>query len=178
MLAYLEPRLRERGCTRYVLEVLEANRAARSLYLDTGFVETRGLQCWTFAPERPAKAPAGIVRLDLDRVRERASWCDVEPSWQNTLHSIARARDPFVVIGNDDGHAVVFPSNGDVPQLAVRPEARRRGVGTRILEAAYAEAGKPLRIMNVDERERGVAAFLERVGAQRMVRQLEMVKSL
>ncbi|HEX6158664.1 MAG TPA: GNAT family N-acetyltransferase, partial [Thermoanaerobaculia bacterium] len=48
MLDFLIPRLRERGCTRYVLEVIEANHAAAELYRSHGFVETRRLQCWSF----------------------------------------------------------------------------------------------------------------------------------
>jgi ribosomal protein S18 acetylase RimI-like enzyme len=179
MLSFLEPRLRERGCTRYVLEVLEANHPARALYRNSGFDETRGLQCWTLAA--PSAEPAGAEEfreLALEDVHTRASWCDIEPSWQNTLHSIERARDSFVVIGNEHGHAVLFPSNGDVPQLAVRPDARCRGIGSALLREVHARAAKPLRIMNVDDRDRHVAAFLERAGAQHMVRQIEMVKAL
>jgi GNAT superfamily N-acetyltransferase len=105
-------------------------------------------------------------------------WWDVEPSWQNATHSIRRARHPHRIIGNEDGYAVVFPSNGDVPQLAVRPEARRNGLGMQLLRAACAVANKPLRIINIDDRGAAVAAFLERAGATRVLRQIEMVKQL
>ncbi len=105
-------------------------------------------------------------------------WWDVQPSWQNSAASIARAESTHVTLGNDDGYVIVFPSNGDMPQLAVRREARRKGLGTRLLQAAAAVAQKPLRIMNVDERGLGLAAFLERAGATKFVRQLEMVRPL
>jgi ribosomal protein S18 acetylase RimI-like enzyme len=82
------------------------------------------------------------------------------------------------VLGNEDAYAVLFPGNGDLAQLAVRPEARRRGLGTALLHEAATVAGKPLRIMNVDERDRGIANFLERAGAIRTVRQLEMARKL
>jgi hypothetical protein len=36
----------------------------------------------------------------------------------------------------------------------------------------------PMRIMNVDERDEAFAAFLERSGAKRTVRQLEMLRAL
>ena len=48
----------------------------------------------------------------------------------------------------------------------------------RLLHAAASLAGKPLRIMNVDERDHGIAPFLENAGATRFVRQLEMTRSL
>jgi hypothetical protein len=47
-----------------------------------------------------------------------------------------------------------------------------------MLEQAAGIAGKPLRIMNVDERDEGIAAFLEQAGATRFVRQLEMMITL
>jgi len=162
--------LRERGCTRYVLEVLEGNDKAIALYRDCGFVETRRLQCWSFQSTTPATMHQSA--------QAHPEWGTSEPSWQNATHSIARARDAHFTIGNDDAYAIVFPSNGDVAQLAVRPSARRRGLGTQLLHAAAAIAQKPLRIMNVDDRDDGTARFLEAAGAQRTVRQIEMLKLL
>lgn len=160
--------LRERGCASYVLEVLEENVKAVGLYRSLGFVEARRFQCWRFEP-RQLDSPTAQKPL------ASSSWWDVEPSWQNSTASILRAGDTHVTVGCDDGYAIVFPSNGDLPQLAVERESRRRGIGTRLLSEAAAIAGKPLRIMNVDDRDAGIAAFLERAGATRTVRQLEMI---
>jgi ribosomal protein S18 acetylase RimI-like enzyme len=164
---------------RYILEVIETNERAAALYRDLGFETTRRFQCWTYepragvgaaAPGRPAAEAAAATRLD--RIR---SWCDMVPSWQNSVASIRRANEPFVILGDERGAAVVFPSNGDVPLLAVAPEHRRRGLGRALLDAAFERAGKRLRIMNIDDRQAGIAAFLERCGAQKMISQLEMV---
>jgi len=106
------------------------------------------------------------------------SWCDVAPAWQNEVASIRRANEPYVVAGDERGAAVLFPSNGDVPLLAVAREHRRHGLGRALLAAAHAVAGKRLRIMNIDDRDAGIAAFLENCGAQRMIRQIEMVIEL
>jgi ribosomal protein S18 acetylase RimI-like enzyme len=174
------PLLRDRGCTEYVLEVLEANERAYALYLAEGFVVSRGLQSWRLeSPGHPVAQSPGVATGKLgDRETGRPEWWTVAPSWQNTTSSISRAQDTHVTLGGEDGYVIVFPSNGDVPQLAVRPEARRRGIGTRLLHAAMEVAGKPLRIMNVDERDSGIAAFLEKAGAVKFVRQLEMVRPL
>jgi ribosomal protein S18 acetylase RimI-like enzyme len=167
--------LRKAGATRYVLEVLEPNVAAAALYREVGFAETRRLDCWTLVVlertgdiEDPNPLPEG----------ERGLWWDVQPSWQNSTASILRARDRHVVLGDGDSYAIVFPSTGDVPQFAVRREARRRGLGTRLLQDAAAAAGKPLRLINVDARDEGIAAFLAALGAQRFVRQIEMERFL
>jgi ribosomal protein S18 acetylase RimI-like enzyme len=166
--------LRERGCTSYVLEVLEENVKAAELYRSLGFAETRKLQCWTCSVGPGAQAESLRHTGSREAHTTRREWWDVEPSWQNTIASVNRAGDEHLLIGSDDGYAIVFPSNGDVPQLAVRPLARRRGIGTRLLREAAAIAGKPLRIMNVDDRDAGIAAFLARSGAAPLVRQLDM----
>ena len=105
-------------------------------------------------------------------------WWSIQPSWQNSTTSISRARSPHVILGDDDAYAVLFPENGDLAQLAVKPAARRKGRGRALLDEAAQLAGKPLRIMNVDDRDEGIARFLERAGAKPMVRQIEMVKTL
>jgi ribosomal protein S18 acetylase RimI-like enzyme len=159
--------LRER-CSEYVLEVIDKNIRAVELYRATGFNVTRGLQCWGYEWRGEASEfESGGVASALHR--------DIAPAWQNSDGSVARARAEHVTIGDENGYAIVFPGNGDLAQLAVRRDARRRGVGTRLLRAAAARAGKPLRILNVDERDAGIAAFLEHNGATRTVRQLEMM---
>ena len=157
--------LRARGCTEYVLEVIDSNTKAADLYRSLGFRETRGLQCWSFDG-------AGE---EIGSGTMHAEWCDIEPSWQNSTSSIRRAAAPHVILGDEQSYAVVFPGNGDVPQLAVDPAHRRKGLGTRLLRAAAATAGKPLRINNIDDRHEGIARFLEAAGAVRTVRQLEMI---
>jgi ribosomal protein S18 acetylase RimI-like enzyme len=157
-------------CREYVLEVIDANERAVELYLGTGFVVTRGLQCWGYESQS--------LKVSESQRGSMGPWSDVEPSWQNSDGSIRRATQPHVVLGDESGYAVVFPDRGDLAQLAVRRDARRRGIGTRLLQAAAAVSGKPLRIMNVDEHDRGIAAFLEHNGAKRTVRQLEMIRPL
>lgn len=161
--------LREHGCDTYVLEVLERNERAYALYLAEGFVVSRGLQSWKVEVSESQS---------LKVAESEALWWDVTPSWQNTTASIARAKDTHVTLGDENGYVIVFPNTGDVPQLAVKHEARRHGLGTRLLHAAAALAQKPLRIMNVDESDHGIAAFLEKAGATKFVRQLEMMRPL
>lgn len=157
--------LRER-CGEYVLEVVADNTRAFELYRSLGFEVVRGFQCWSFESHSLTVSESHSVA--------HPEWRDVEPSWQNSDSSIARSKAERIILGDDRGYAVVFLENGDVAQLAVNPKARRQGVGTQLLHAAAHVAGRPLRIMNIDERDAGIAAFLEHVGAKRTVRQLEM----
>lgn len=152
---------------RYILEVIETNRRAHALYLHLGFVESRRLQCWTLAGGQ-AILPVRTGEID-------ESWFDQTPSWQNSIASLRRAREPHNVLGDDRGFVVVFPSNGDLPLLAVRRDQRGRGIGRSLLASAADHVRKPLRIMNVEDR---FEPFLERVGAKKLVRQIEMIRNL
>ena len=163
--------LRKLGVKRYVLEVIESNEKAAQLYRNLGFVETRRFQCWTYSSSNSAVPKAGGTPALHEEF-------DVQPSWQNETASLLRARDKYVVLGDERGFAAVFPSNGDLAQLAVRRNARRQGIGRKLLNDAASVAGKPLRILNIDDRDRGIAAFLEAVGAVKIVRQIEMIYDL
>ena len=144
--------LKQRGCTSYVLEVLDSNTRAFELYRSLGFRVTRGLQCWTF--DQPAAAAEAVA--------------GAEPSWQNSDASVARATDAQVKLGDDRGYVILFPETGDLAQL-------RGVVTTELLAEARDAAQKPLRLVNLDERDTALAAFLERAGAVRTVRQFEMM---
>src|SRR5213075_1892022 len=113
-----------------ILEVIETNEWAAALYRWLGFETTRRFQCWTCDPAecRTGFSPSGRAEA-RPTLGEILSWCDMITSWQNSVASIRRANEPFVVIGDERGAAVVFPSNGDVPLLAVARANRRQGVG-------------------------------------------------
>lgn len=156
---------------RYILEVIDRNHRAADLYRKLGFVETRQLQSWKLSVAAPSPRGAQSAPALLT-IR---SWCDMRPSWQNDVPSILRSREPYRILGDENAGAVVFPSNGDVPLLAVKPAARNKGKGRALLAEVAKAVGKPLRIMNVEDR---FTPFLEKCGAEKFVRQLEMVRSI
>jgi len=163
--------LRDRGMTSYVLEVIESNERAAALYRAVGFEESRRFQCWTYEATQRVKAKE-LANASLEEI---ASHRDVEPAWQNSLASIGRAREPHVVLGDERAAVVFFPQSGDLPLLTVRRDARRQGLATQLLAAAGSRAAKPLRILNLDDRDTGIAAFLAAAGAKPLVRQIEMI---
>src|SRR5207253_4619796 len=87
--------LRARGLSSYVLEVIEANERAAALYRAVGFDVRRTLQCWTYEAREKTKAKE-LANAALDAIAANA---DVEPAWQNSLASIRRAPEPYVVLG-------------------------------------------------------------------------------
>lgn len=171
LLEYVIDLLRTAGYTHYRLEVIESNEPAVMLYLRSGFAVTRSLQCWRFDRHPGGVTMPVITNPDWGLLQ---SWWDVEPAWQNSTASLNRAVDRFTIVGDADGYCVLFPQSGDVPQLAVRPGARRRGHGRRLLGTVAAMAGKPLRLLNIDAHDPSLDAFLMAAGAVRTVRQVEM----
>ncbi len=172
-------RLRARGASQYLLEVLQSNERAFRVYRDAGFEVTRELQCWAHEPGDSAPAPRVAVIEDADWPRV-ADLFDVAPSWQNSIDSVRRAAAPCTRLACIDGGALagfaaVFES-GDVPFLAVARAARRQGRGRELLGAAARTAGRALRILNV-EGDYG-SEFLEACGATRTLRQFEMLRTI
>jgi len=169
--------LAARGAISYLLEVIESNERAVALYRSVGFEERRRFQCWTVdGVATAASAVAVPLRAAAPTLEQIASNADVELAWQNSVAAIRRAIEPHVVLGDENGAVVFFPKSGDLPLLTVRRDARRRGIGAQLLAAAVARAGKPLRILNVDDRDRGIAAFMTATGAEPLVRQIEMIR--
>lgn len=170
------PLFERAGIHQVVLEVLTTNEPAYRLYLELGFRTARRLLCFSADPEGDSTAVRPLEAIPWEIVER---WHEAVPSWQNGRESLLRARTPPILLGIEAegelvGYAAVFAS-GDLPQLAVHPEFRRRGFGSRLLRAARVVAGQPLRIINVDSEATGVLEFLRASGARNTVEQWEMV---
>jgi len=67
---------------------------------------------------------------------------------------------------------------GDVYQFAVNKEFREQGIGHALFTCAAARKTVPLKVINVDASHKPSIDFLEKIGFQRLVGQIEMVKDL
>jgi len=74
------------------------------------------------------------------------------------------------------GYGVVFQPTGNLMQLAVAHAHRRKGIGSKILQAL--SAGESLKVNNVDEILKGTLAFYEANGFKLVLEQYEMSKNL
>ncbi len=185
--------LRAAGFERWLLEVLVGNDKAISTYRKAGFEPTRRFSCpdglvpdaAALAADAARKAGVAIVPLDPREVASLAAFRDWEPSWQNSDDSLRRTPEALVSLAarsaNDPagaplGYAVATDS-GSVFQLAVKPDARRRGIG-RALTAAIASRvpdGR-LRYVNVQADDAETLGLLASLGAVSDIDQWEMIK--
>ena len=171
-------RCRAAGATRYVLEVIRENTSARKVYEKCGFTVTRDLSCWRIDAAGPQPPPTDLRVLQCFRGNYERFW-DWSPSWQNSTESIGRAEEHFVMITAMQrrevlGYAVICPETGDLPQIAVSREHRRHGIGRALLGKALDLTEGSVRVVNTDGGDSGTSAFFTAIGAEQILRQVEM----
>jgi ribosomal protein S18 acetylase RimI-like enzyme len=131
-----------RGDRGMLLEVIESNASAVRLYGGCGFRIDRRLVGYEGAfTENSAKA--GLQEVDIRAVAHLVTTCGLDSlPWQISGESLAQASPPGKAYQLDDAYAVI--SNPEAVQVSirsviVRPEARRQGQATRLLNAIIAK---------------------------------------
>ena len=188
LFAALIPVLRAAGVRRYLLEVLQQNEAAHSLYRKNGFRVTREFDCCTLVKGDLAMC-TGRWAVQIVEDIHRLDWTacaalwDCSPSWQNSPDSVLATAEchtaaTVTVDGALAGYGVVDRASGAVSQLAVGPAHRRAGLGRALLAALGRETtAEKQGAINVQSGSSG-AAFLQALGFTTYVRQYEMVLEL
>lgn len=181
--------LSENRVQQYLLEVLRENTAAYELYKNQGFTVSREFSCWrldreNFASRTPAFELHCSTSFDENDWSRLQTFWDFTPSWQNSVDSLKAVDGSFVYVSiqiNNQaaGYGVVEKATGDVPQIAVHKDFRRKGIATEIVGALleHTTAGR-LQLINVDEACEGMALFLENTGFAKFTRQYEMVLAI
>lgn len=184
------PRLKEAGIRQYLLEVLQSNSKAIAVYRRMDFKTTREFICYRqsiadISTPKPLCADCGIGSVGIDFVRESQAFCDFRPSWQNSLESIARGQAGLQFIGATvnggapAGYCVFDPNSGDLTQLAVSKDFRRRGIASRLLHEASKRMNTDfIKVINVDADCRTLPAFLESANILPSSRQHEMIRPI
>lgn len=184
------PLLQEAGVRQYLLEVLQHNTAAVSVYRKLGFEVTREFHYFgqknTEVRNEGPRADGGYTfrPIDLHIHREITLFWDFTPSWQNSFESIRRAAADFNYRGAFAGeklvgYCVFEPASGDVTQLAVDRDHRRKGIGSLLLrEMVECNRNDALKVVNTDTRCESITAFLEAKNIPVTGKQFEMIKRL
>ena len=172
--------LRSSGVTRFQTEVMEGNGAAQRLYERLGMLPVRMLDCYTLAKALSVgRGPVPVQGRWEDIAAVVGNCRDWPLSWQNDDAALARVADDLDVLTVWDGaglagYAVMIRPTGVLAQVAIRPDARRRGLARALVAAATARCDKTPRVLNADRADDGFAAFMGRIGASRGVGQYEL----
>jgi ribosomal protein S18 acetylase RimI-like enzyme len=184
------PYLRQAGISQYLLEVLQHNTKAVSVYRKLGFEEKREFNYFkqecslVNIPEKKLFPGYSIGEAGLEQVYDLKRFWDFAPSWQNGFDSIMRRRDDFKVFGaykgNDIvGYCIFEPGSGDFSQLAVDKVHRRKGLASALLaKALECNRHDSVKAINTEITCESITAFLEYCGITLRGKQFEMVKKI
>ena len=188
--AFSIPKLKQVSAQQYILEVIDTNVSAIKVYKKVGFREVRKLESFKLRGSVARSFMKELTGIEL-RIESKPDWelfqsfWDWEPSWQNSINSIKRSLDNKVLVcafseGSCVGYGIAYPSNGDIPQLAIDKGYRRRGIGTQILQSLETQirSGQTGRIINIDASAEGTLGFCKAVGMEKIVNQHEMLLEL
>ncbi len=182
LLRLVASKLRADSISHYLLEVLADNSPAIALYSKHGFHKERVLNCYRKErsenePESNAWVIREVERFDPEHFK---AFRDFVPSWQNDSGAINAIPGIFryaTVFDRDAvvGYAIMTPGSGEIPQMAVHPDYRRRGIGNSLLDwLAGATEAPRISILNVDANCHAANAFLAASGYEVFVVQHEM----
>lgn len=188
---YSIPFLRDAGIRQYLLEVLLNNEKAIAVYRRLGFEVIREFDCFrqslgnVSGGYHDAEINSCEIRtIDFGAVARAQDFCDFIPSWQNSIDSIWRGRAALTMYGAFiggmlAGYCVCDSLTGDITQLAVGRQYRRRGVGSRLLRKAMEHMRTDfIKVLNVSSTDTTLHPFLESKNIPLASRQLEMKKDL
>lgn len=184
------PFLKEAGVTKYLLEVLQHNTKAVSVYKNLGFKVSREFNYFVskeneiIRDRKESNTISQIRQIDLSFSNSMIEFWDFKPSWQNGFEAISRKIEDFIIIGafiNQQltGYCIFEPQSGDITQIAVKKEYRRNGIATALLNQALSSiTHDSVKVINTDIECESITAFLQSKSIQLKGMQFEMIKQL
>lgn len=187
---YSLPFLKEAGVKQYLLEVLQHNTNAVSVYKKLGFETSREFNYFKQANEliqinsKDLRDEFCFKKMDLGDKNILMKFWDFNPSWQNSFDAIERSFDDFKIIGvyRADiliGYSIFEPNSGDLTQIAISKEFRRKGIGSALLcEALKENKFNSVKAVNTEINCKSITAFLKSNNISLCGKQFEMIKVL
>jgi len=184
------PYLKEANINQYLLEVLQHNTKAVSVYKNLGFETMREFNYFIQKNEevnnevKTSEIPYSIQQINVEKFDSIPSFWDFYPSWQNSFESIKRMSGDFVSLGVFDdekliGYCVFESISGDVTQIAVDKQHRRKGIGTLLLrEVVKLNKNDNIKIINTDVSCNSITDFLKAKNIDTTGKQFEMIKKI
>jgi ribosomal protein S18 acetylase RimI-like enzyme len=184
------PYLREANIKQYLLEVLQHNTKAVSVYRNLGFEVSREFYYFILKNEeinidfKTIDNLYTIQRIDFEKFNTITDFWDFYPSWQNSFESITRSSEDFICFGVFEngkllGYCIFEPTSGDITQIAVDKQYRRKGVATILLrEIIKLNKNDKIKIVNTDISCDSITNFLKAKNINISGKQYEMIKKI
>jgi len=178
--------LKSKEIHQYLLEVIKTNTNALELYKKQGFEIVREFECFRLDKNLfEANSDCNIYQQQVTSL----NWdlfpkiWDFNPSWQNSIDSIAVKKDKLHCINvkiNDEvvGYGIIDKTTGDIPQIAVHNDYRRRGIANSIItELINNTDSNKISVLNVNKNST-LAKFLHYLNFEHFIDQYEMMLTL
>ena len=187
MFEFTLPVLRDRGVSKFLLEVLQSNKAAIRAYTKTGFNISREFACYdlmpgSFVAENLADGAFEVRGISKEEVQAFSTQVDWQPSWENSFSGMDRIEDELVKLGAFSGGQCVgilvfYPLLRWIMSLVVTREFRRQAVASTLIKALMADLPKSVdvvKINNIDFSDSAMLTLFEKAGAEHVIDQFEM----
>jgi len=187
---YSIPFLKKAGITQYLLEVLQHNTKAVSVYRNLGFKVSREFNYFQETKENihfrenNTKDEYQVKPIDLSNTELLKTFHDFNPSWQNSFEAISRKPDDFKILGAYKeqkllGYCISEPASGDITQIAVNKDYRRKGIGTQLMKESLKYNTKDsTKIINTETDCNTITSFIKSISIPQRGKQYEMIKQL
>ena len=187
---YSIPFLKKEGIRQYLLEVLQHNTKAVSVYRKIDFKTTREFNYFNQENKnirieiKKPDFPYFIKQINIEEHLSVSDFWDFYPSWQNSLESIKRATGKFVILGAVSknsllGYCVIEPATGDITQIAVDKQYRRKGIASLLFsEIVKYNENDAVKVINTDISCTSINNFLEAINIKIKGKQFEMLKQI
>jgi len=179
MFGFILPMLKQCKVERVLLEVLENNNVAGSIYEKLDFVKTRKLNAYkgTLTELRPAEHKIEV--LECFDAEHLLSLGDFQPPWQQMNRRVKNWGDVVTTIGIKCQKDVVAYAHYNtatkrVLQFAVKKEHRNKGMANALFSHIAGDNSAPITIINVDDGSPSTNSFLNSMGLHRFISQYEM----
>ena len=183
--SYSIPFLKEANISQYLLEVLQNNQKAITVYCRMNFKVTRKFDCFKQVIElinnRKVNTDCIIEQVNMDSIRQVQHYCDFSPSWQNSIESIERGISDLICLGafldgKMVGHCVFDLHTGDLSQIAVQRKYRQKGIGSRLLKETIVRLKTDfIKVLNISSDNLTMPAFLKSKNIPLSSKQFEMM---
>ncbi|WP_298546512.1 GNAT family N-acetyltransferase [uncultured Aquimarina sp.] len=180
MYDFILPVLEEKGINELLLEVITKNTPAIKSYKKSGYKIERELSCY--------KGEVIVSNLnhniEISNLRDynwsvMQSFWDITPTWQNSNNVVNQLKNTNISLGayiknQLVGYIIYNPKNKRLQQIAIDKGFRQQKIASTLISKLIENYGSTFSIINVDKSSKTVDAFLQKIGFEKNLEQLEM----
>lgn len=183
MYAYILPKLKKKGASEILLEVIDKNIQAIKSYQQAGFEKVVELNCYKGkAVGKPINLAIEIAEVEQPDFELIESFWDWQPTWQHSSLTLKKLYD-YKCLGafmaNElAGYVYYYPEKGRVAQFAVDPRFRKKGVASTLFQHLSKRLESELFVINVDGSHATSGTFLKSIGLEPFLTQHKMKRTI